>query len=328
MKDSNNLDSWFEENGLSSRKTVRLAQLDVAKQNNKILSLEGDLAMPSVPFGEVLPKQFIQMGISEANIIGVSTGLSMRGFIPFVNSFASFLAMRACEQIRIDVAYHNANVKIVGYYSGISGGAAGSTHHCIEDIAIIRSMPNMVLLNPADSYEAYKATMEMAKYNGPVYMRVGRADTPRVYKQDYEFKIGKSVMLKDGEDATIIASGNRMVHDALEASKLLEEEGINCRVINMHTIKPLDKEAIIKAAQDTNCIVTVEEHNVHGGLGSAVAEVIQQNHPVPLSRVGIEDVFCMELGPYEEMLPVYGLDPINISSKVKNTFNRKHAVAN
>jgi transketolase len=286
----------------------RKAQLEIAHRDERVFSLEGDLALAAVPFDRELPGRFLQLGVAEADLVGTAVGLALRGKIPFVNSFASFLSMRACEQVRLGVAYHRANVKLVGYYCGLTGGWAGSTHHCVEDLAILRAIPNMVVLAPADAVETYKATWAVAAYQGPVYMRVGRAETPQVYADDYEFVLGRAVELRPGMDLTIVAAGNGMVSQALEAAELLRDEGLESRVLNMHTIKPLDREAVSAAARQTRAIVTAEDHNVVGGLGEAVAEAALQEAAVPVVRVGVPDLFCEEADDFERLLPRYGMD--------------------
>lgn len=307
---------WFVERGLSARTACRQAQLDIARIDRRFCSLEGDLALPAVPFDREVPDRHIQLGISEANMLGFAAGLARRGKIPFVNSFASFIAMRACEQVRLDVAYHRSNVKLIGAYAGIAGGPAGPTHHATEDMAVLRAMPEMVILSPADALEAYKATWAAAYHEGPVYLRVGRADTPRVYETDYCFEVGAAVELASGSDVTIVATGGQIVHEALVAADALRLQGICCTVLNVHTVKPLDSAAIIEAAASTGAVVTVEEHNVVGGLGGAVAEVLMSEKPVPVWRLGIRDAFCDVLGPYEEMLSWYGLDASGIAAGV------------
>lgn len=315
--------AWIDEYGLSSRAVCRMAQLEIARQDPRVYSLEGDLAMPSVPFHEEFPERFLQMGIAEADLVCTAAGMSRRGKIPFVNSFAAFLSMRACEQVRLDVAYHRANVKLVGYYCGITGGWAASSHHCIEDMAILRSMPNLVVLAPADSVETYKATWAAAAWDGPVYMRVGRADNPQVHFRDYDFQIGKAVLLRQGGDLALIAAGNQMVWEALQAAELLAADGIGARVLDVHTIKPLDREAVVAAAAETGAVVTVEDHNVLGGLGGAVAEAVMAETPVPMARVGVQDLFCQELDDHEKMLPVYEMDAQAIARAARRTLERK-----
>lgn len=307
---------WYLEHGFSARTTCRQAQLDIARLDRRVCSLEGDLGLPAVPFEREVPDRHIQLGISEANIVGFAAGLAKRRKIPFVNSFASFIAMRACEQVRLDVAYHRSNVKLVGAYAGIAGGTAGPTHHATEDMAVLRAMPGVVILSPADAFEAYKATWAAAYHEGPVYLRVGRADTPRVHQTDYCFEIGAAMQLASGGDATIVATGCQVVHEALAAAAALRRRGIHCTVLNVHTVKPLDSATIAEAAAATGAVVTVEEHNVLGGLGGAVAEVVMQEVPVPVVRLGIRDAFCQVLGAYEEMSPWYGLDAEGIEAGV------------
>jgi transketolase len=230
--------------------------------------------------------------------------------------------MRACEQVRFDVAYPGANVKLVGYVAGLSACFAGSTHHCIEDMAILRSLPNLVILSPADAVETYKATWAAAAWDGPVYLRVGRAETPQVYFADYELTIGKAVVLAAGDDLALLATGSQMVAEAVAAAKRLGQAGIGARVLNVHTVKPLDREAVLAAAA-TGAVVTVEEHNVLGGLGGAVAELLAQEAPVPLVRMGVEDRFCDTVGPYEEMVAHYGLDAAAIVAAAGRALERK-----
>lgn len=314
---------WFTEFGQSSRSTCRRAQLDMAHSDDRIFSVEGDLGLPAVPFDVEVPRRYLQMGIAEADMVGVACGLAMRGKVPFVNSFASFITLRAAEQVRLEVAYHQANVKLVGSYAGISGGPAGPTHHCIEDVAVLRAVPGVVILSPADAFEAYKATWAAARFDGPVYIRVGRAETAQVYAKDYRFEIGKSLVLRNGTDVTIIATGGAIVPEALEAAASLEQQGLSCRVLNVHTIKPLDEEAILSAALETGAIVTVEEHNVLGGLGGAVAELVLSTAPVPVLRVGVADTFCETTGPYEDMMEEYGLNRAAIARKACDAIGMK-----
>ncbi len=311
------LTPWFDEHGLNSRTACRRAQLELARENDRIFSLEGDLALPQVPFDRELPERFLQLGIAEANLVGVAAGLSMRGIVPFVNTFASFATMRACEQVRLDVAYHASNVKIVGYYAGLSGGWTGPSHHCNEDIAIMRVLPNMTVLSPSDAYETYQATIAAAQHDGPVYLRTGRADTPRVHEHARPFQIGRAICLRDGGDVTIAATGCGLVAEAVVAAELLARlDGIAARVLAVHTIKPLDEEAIIAAASATGCIVTLEDHSVIGGLGSAVASVVAEHHPVPVARLGIRDQFCVRCDEHEAMLALHGLTAQGARSEV------------
>jgi transketolase len=308
--------AWVATYTLSSRTACRMAQLDLARRDARLFSLEGDLGQYSVPFHRDFPERFLQLGIAEADLVGTAVGLARRGKIPFVNSFAAFLAFRACEQVRLDVAYHRANVKLVGYYAGLSGGAAASTHHATEDLAILRALPNLVVLSPADAVATYKATFAAAAHDGPVYLRVGRAETPQVYFGDFDLAIGKAVELVPGGDLALLATGNQMVAEAVAAAARLRAEGIGARVLDVHTIKPLDREAVLAAAA-TGAVVTVEDHNVLGGLGGAVAELLAEEMPVPLLRLGVDDRFCEVVGPYEDMVPYYGLDAAAIAAAAR-----------
>ena len=315
--------AWIAENTLSSRTACRKAQLALARENDRVFSVEGDLGQYQVPFHKEFPRRFLQIGIAEADLVGTAVGLALRGKIPFVNSFATFLSMRACEQVRLDVAYHRANVKLVGYYAGISGGPAASTHHCIDDMAILRAMPNLTVVAPADSVETWKAVWAAAAHEGPVYIRVGRADTPQVYFGDYDFALGRAVELAQGDDVALLAAGNQVVAEAVGAAKRLAEEGIGARVLDVHTVKPIDHAAVVAAAEATGAVVTVEDHNVLGGLGGAVAEVLAAERPAPVVRVGLQDRYCEVVGPYEEMIPHYGLDAAGIARAAHEALDMK-----
>jgi transketolase len=300
------LDAWYAEYGLNSRVTSRRAQLELARDDERIFSVENDLGLPDVPFDKELPDRYLQVGIAEATQIGVAAGLAMVGKVPFVNTFAVFATTRACEQLRLDVGYNGANVKIVGYYTGLSGGHAGPTHHSIEDIAVTRAIPGMTVLSPADAYETYQAVRAAAAHPGPVYVRASRADTPAVYRQPFEFRIGPAVRLRDGDDVTIVATGCLMVAEALRLAELLAGDGVECRVINVHTLKPLDRPELLAAARQTRLLVTYEDHNVVNGLGSAVAALVSGEHPVPVLRYGVPDQFCAKTDEYEQMPARYG----------------------
>lgn len=261
------------------------------------------------------------MGIAEQNLIGAACGLSTTGKIPFVSTFAVFATGRGFEIIRNSVCYPNLNVKICATHAGITVGEDGASHQSIEDISIMRSIPNMTVLVPADGVEAKKMIFEVAKYKGPVYVRLGRSSVLTTFNDDYDFKIGKGVILREGIDATIIACGI-MVDEAVKASISLKSEGISTRVINMSTIKPIDEELIIESAIKTGAIVTVEEHSVIGGLGSAVSEVVAEECPVLVKKLGINDVFGQS-GNSKELLEAYGLTADNIVEKVKETIKHK-----
>lgn len=272
----------------------------------------------SCMFGNKYPERFFNMGIAEANMAGTAAGMSTLGYKPFINSFAMFTAGRAFEQIRNSIAYPDLNVKIVGTHAGLGVGEDGATHQCLEDIALMRSVPNMTVICPADANETRHAVRSLVEYDHPAYLRLARLPGETVTEIDgYEFRIGKAVCLKDGTDATLIAVG-MMVERAVKAAEILEKEDIRVRVLDMHTIKPLDEEAVIKAAEETGRIIAVEEHNIMGGLGSAVAECIGENCPVPVRRIGVRDVFGRS-GNGEKLLDYYGLSVENIVMAVKQS---------
>ena len=286
-------------------------------ENPNIVVLDADLSKSTKTemFKKAYPERFINMGIAESNMMCVAAGLAASGKIAFASTFAMFAAGRAFEQVRNSIGYTKLNVKIGATHAGISVGEDGASHQCLEDIALMRSIPNMVVINPADDIEAMQAVKAAIDYNGPVYMRFGRLAVEDVNSEDYKFELGKGVQLKDGKDATIIATG-LMVGMALEAAKMLEEEGISARVINIHTIKPLDEDLIVAAAKETGKVVTVEEHSVIGGLGSAVCDVLSEKAPTKVLKIGVNDVFG-ESGPALELLKKYGLDTDGIYEKVK-----------
>lgn len=293
-------------------------------ENYDFVVLDADLAAATKTgiFKKKYPERFFNCGIAEGNMISVAAGIATTGKTVFASSFAMFAAGRAFEQIRNSVGYPHLNVKICATHAGISVGEDGATHQCLEDIALMRSIPGMVVISPADAVEARAAIKAALEYNGPMYIRLGRLAVP-VYNDidTYEFKLGKGVCLKDGSDVTIIATG-LMVDMATNAAKALETEGINARVINIHTIKPLDKEIIIKAAKETGAIVVAEEHNILGGLGSAVTETVCEEFPVPVLRVGTNDVFGRS-GKVPPLLEMYGLTAENIVNKAKLAISLK-----
>lgn len=292
-------------------------------ENPDIVVMDADLsgATKTAVFKKAFPDRFFNAGIAEGNMVSVAAGLATTGKTVFASSFAMFAAGRAFEQVRNSVGYPHLNVKIAATHAGISVGEDGATHQCCEDIALMRSIPDMVILNPADDIEARKAVRAAAAYDGPVYLRFGRLAVPVLFDDDYQFEIGKGVTLQEGDDVTIIATG-LMVGEAIKAGEMLKEEGISARVINMATIKPIDKEIILKAAKETGAIVTAEEHNIIGGLGSAVAEVLCENLPVPMLRVGVEDTFGKS-GPALDLLPLFGLSAENIVAKAKAVLQMK-----
>lgn len=288
-----------------------------------ILVLDADLAKATktITFKKEFPEKFIDCGIAESNMMGIAAGLATTGYTVFASSFAMFAAGRAFEQVRNSIAYPKLNVKIGATHAGISVGEDGASHQCCEDIALMRSIPGMVIINPADDVEAKAAVHAAVEHEGPVYMRFGRLAVPRVNAEDYKFELGKGVLLKDGKDVTIVATG-LMVNEALIAADTLKEEGIDARVINIHTIKPIDKDILVKAAKETGAIVTAEEHSIIGGLGSAVTEVLSEEYPVPVVRLGVNDTFGKS-GPALELLKIFGLDSVNIVEKAKKAVSLK-----
>lgn len=300
---------WIAQVGLSAVDTCRKAQFDLAARDARILSLEADLGdFGGLPFQAEFPDRFYDFGIAEASMMGAAAGFALRGKIPFVNTFGTFALMRAAEQVRIDLCYHNLPVKIAGTFAGVGAGFSGPTHHAIEDLAIARALPNMTVIAPSDAISAYHATMQAASLPGPVYIRLGLDVTPQVYGTDCPFQIGKGIELAEGSDLTIVASGFTTVSNALAARELLLKDGVKARVIDLHTIKPIDREILVKAARETGAVLTVEEHSLCGGVGSAVAEVLAAEFPVPMQFLGLPDAFAKDVGPYEYHLQKAGID--------------------
>lgn len=291
---------------------------ELGAKNDKIVVMDADLSgsTKTATFRKAFPDRFFNAGIAEGNMVGVAAGLAASGYTVFVSSFAMFASGRAFEQIRNTAAYPHLNVKICASHAGITVGPDGATHQCLEDVGIMRTIPGMTIINPADAVEARLAILAAAELNGPVYMRFGRSAVPVVFDPEtYKFEIGKGAELRPGSDVTIIASGIT-VEMALKANELLAAEGISARVINMATIKPIDEEIIVKAATETGAIVTAEEHNIIGGLGSAVCEVVAEKCPVPVQRVGIRDRFGRS-GGVDELLQYYKLTPEEIAARAK-----------
>ena len=307
----------------ATREAYGKALAELGAVNDKVIVLDADLAAATKTgvFKKAFPERFFDTGIAECNMISIAGGLSTTGFTVFASSFAMFAAGRAFEQVRNTLGYSHLNVKIGATHAGISVGEDGATHQCCEDIALMRTIPGMVIINPADDVEARAAVFAAAEYEGPVYLRFGRLAVPRVNGEDYKFEMGKGITLREGTDVTIVATG-LMVNEALIAYDILAAEGISAKVINIHTIKPLDKELIIKAAEQTGAVVTAEEHNIIGGLGGAVAETLSENLPVPVVRVGVEDTFGRS-GPAAELLKIFGLDAANIVEKAKRAIAMK-----
>ncbi len=288
-----------------------------------ILVMDADLSKSTKTdtFKKKFPERFINTGIAEGNMMATAAGIASTGRVVFASSFAMFAAGRAFEQVRNSIAYPKLNVKIGATHAGISVGEDGASHQCLEDIGIMRTIPNMVIINPADHVEAMAAVEAAILHDGPVYLRFGRLAVPQIFDESYKFELGKGVTIAEGKDATIVATG-LMVPYAIEARELLAKEGIDAGVINIHTIKPIDAEILTAAAEKTGAIVTAEEHNVIGGLGSAVAEVLAETCPVPVKRVGTQDVFGRSGKPYE-LMELYGLTAENIAKNVKEAMALK-----
>lgn len=307
----------------ATRDAYGKALVELGEKNEKLVVFDADLAAATKTgmFKKAFPDRFIDCGIAEGNMMGVAAGMATAGYTVFASSFAMFAAGRAFEQIRNTIGYPHINVKIGATHAGISVGEDGASHQCCEDIALMRTIPGMTIINPADDIEARLAVFAAAEHDGPVYMRFGRLAVPRVFDDGYKFEIGKGVYLNKGTDVTIIATG-LLVERAIQAAELLKNEGISVSLINMATIKPIDRDIILDAAKTTGCIVTAEEHNIIGGLGSAVAEVVAEEYPVPVLRVGVEDTFGKS-GPALELLEIFGLNAQNIVAKAKRAIELK-----
>lgn len=297
--------------------------VELGKTNDRIVVFSGDLedATRAEYFKKAYPQRFFNLGITEQDVVGTAAGASLAGMIPFATSFAVFLTNRAYDQIRLDVCYNNTNVKIVCSHAGVTVGEDGASAQCLEDFAIMRVLPNIRVICPVDDFEVKKATRAIVAEKGPVYMRTSRAPFPVITKESDPFVIGKANVVRPGKDVTLIACGI-MVSESLSAAEMLKKDGVEARVINMHTIKPIDKDAIIAAAKETGAIVTAEEHQVHGGLGSAVAEVLGQFLPAPLEMIAVKDSFG-ESGTPAELMKAYHLKDVDIVAAAKRVIKRK-----
>ena len=305
------------------REAFGKALLKLGEKNKDVVVLDADLASSTkvTYFAEKFPERFFQCGIAEQNMIGVAAGLAASGKIPFTASFAVFVTKRPADQISVSVAYPHLNVKIIGAYTGLFNGRTGASHMAVEDISIMRAIPGMVVIDPADAYKITSAVNVIAEYDGPVYMRETRDEWPDIFDDSYSFEIGRASVVRPGDDACIISCGV-MTSEAIKASEELAKEGINVRVVNMSTIKPIDSSAIINAAEETGAVVTAENHNIFGGLGSAVAEVLGENYPVPMQRIGIKDVLN-EAGTNQELLDSFGMSSEHIIEAINNVIARK-----
>ncbi|MEO2507332.1 transketolase family protein [Clostridium paraputrificum] len=310
-------------NKIANRQVICDTLMELAKDDKDIYVLTSDSrgSASMTNFANEYPKQFVEVGIAEQNLVGIAAGLATTGKKCFAASPACFLTMRSIEQVKVDVAYSNTNVKLIGISGGVSYGALGMSHHSLQDIAVMRAIPNMDIFLPADRFETEKLVRELVKYDKPAYIRIGRNPVDDVYEStDFDFQIGKANVMREGKDITIIATGET-VKPAIEASDELRELGIKCRVLNMHTIKPLDEEAIIKAAKETGYIITVEEHSIYGGLGAAVSEVVVQNAPVPMKIAGIKDEAAIT-GTSKEIFNYYGLSKENLVKLAKELIGK------
>ena len=307
----------------ATRDAYGLALVELGKENENVVVLDADLSKSTKTcnFKEAYPERFFNMGIAEQNLLGTAAGLAASGKIPFASSFAVFAVGRAYDQIRNSIAYPKLNVKIAATHAGITVGEDGGSHQMIEDIALMRALPNMTVIVPADGVETRAAILAAAEYKGPVYIRLGRSKVETIFDENYKFRLGKGVVVKDGTDVTLIACGI-MVEVALRAAELLAGDNISAAVVNISTIKPIDAALITKMAEQTGAVVTCEEHNIIGGLASAVAEVLVEKCPVPMERVGVEDKFGQS-GLPDELLKAYGLTAEHIAEKAKAAIGRK-----
>ena len=293
---------------IAIRDAYGAALKELGEQNTKIVGLEADVASSTKSgiFGKAFPERYFNVGISELNMVSMAAGFAREGMIPYVNTFAVFMTTRGADPIQSLIAYDNLNVKLCGTYCGLSDSYDGASHQAITDLAFVRAIPNMTVITAADGAETRKAVFAMAEHDGPVYLRLSRAEAPVYYSDDMDFQIGRGITVREGGDVTIITTGT-VLHKALEAADLLAQEGISATVVDMHTIKPIDRDLVIQCAIRTGAIVTVEEHSIYGGLGSAVAEVLVENKPVPMERIGAVDF--AESGDYGELLVKYGSVP-------------------
>jgi transketolase len=291
---------------------------ELAKQDESIVLIVGDLGFGVVtPFMEQLPRQFLNAGVAEQNMTGMAAGMALSGKIALTYSIANFPTLRCLEQVRNDVCYHNANVKIVSVGGGFTYGAMGATHHAIEDIAVMRAMPGLIVVAPGDPVEARAATRAVIAYRGPCYVRLGKAGEPVVHRTPIDFELGKAIVLREGTDATLISTGG-ILQNVVRAAERLDKQGVKARVLSMHTLKPLDTEAVLTAARETGAIFTIEEHSLIGGLGSAVAEVLAEadGTKVPFKRIGVPSGFSLHLGSQEYMQDCHGLTEAGIAHSV------------
>lgn len=304
---------WEERYAVASRDVYRRVLVDMARTDPRIFCVDSDMGGLETLFGDELPEQYVNVGIAEANLLGVCAGLAATGLLPYANTISSFAATRACEQLKVDIAGNDLPVRVVVTHAGLSAGHYGPTHHAVEDLAIVRTLPNLTVVVPADAVEAEYAVRATAHLPGPLFLRLGRAATPLVHTEPYEFRLGEARELRAGDDVTVIATGPYPVSMALEAHALLAARGVSARVLNMHTVKPVDRAAILRAAAETGGIVTVEDHVVVGGLGAAVCEVVTEEHPCRVRRIGVPDGFFDHVADERELLEAAGISPRRIA---------------
>lgn len=310
-------------NKIPNRQVICDTLIEHAREDRNIVVVTSDSrgSASMTDFAKALPEQLVEVGIAEQDLVGISAGLASCGKKAFAASPACFLTMRSIEQVKLDVAYSKTNVKLIGISGGVSYGALGMSHHSLQDIAVMRAIPGITIIFPADRFETKKMTEALLKYDEPVYIRIGRNPVEDVYQDtNFDFQIGKAVTMREGDDITIIATGET-VKIAIDASEALKAEGISCRVINMHTIKPLDEEVTVKAAKETGHIITIEEHSIYGGLGAAVSEVVVQSQPVPVKIIGIPDEPAIA-GTSAEIFEHYGLTAPNLCTVAKKLLKR------
>lgn len=308
---------------IATRQAYSEALIELGRRDRRMVALDADVAksIGSNKFHQVFPERAFNVGVAEQNMFGIAAGLATTGRVVYASTYAVFATMRACEQIRTFIAYPKLNVKIGASHGGLHTGMDGVTHQAIEDIGIMRSIPGITIINPADAVIAYKATLAAAEYPGPVYLRLTRNKIPVLYQEGQEFTIGKGILLRKGTDVGLVASGV-MVHRALQAADVLKKEGISAAVLDIHTIRPLDRESIVALAQKTGCLVVAEDHNINGGLGSAVCECLVEEYPVPAARIGLRDVFG-ESGNPDQLLDAYGMGVADLVSAAKQVLHRK-----
>ncbi|MFJ6798052.1 transketolase family protein [Streptomyces sp. NPDC091268] len=299
--------TWEERYAVAARDVYRRTLVELARADPRVFCVDSDMGGLETLFGEELPGQYVNVGIAEANLMGVSAGLAATGLLPYANTLSGFAAARACEQVKVDVAGNDLPVRIVATHAGLSAGHYGPTHHAVEDLAILRTLPNLTVVVPADAVETEYAVRATAYLPGPVFLRLGRAATPLVHHEPYTFTVGRARVLREGADVTIVATGPYPVSMALEAAAELAGRGVSARVLNMHTVKPIDREAIVAAARETGGIVTVEDHVVVGGLGAAVAEVVTTEAPCRVHRIGVPDRFFDHVADERELLALAGV---------------------